>query len=85
MGDCWFLSALSSLARVPGDAHYKVKKHTIDKVVQKHFNCSEGARNAGVFRFKVIFHFFIRTRSHAGSRPFDNSEFDHDGPWIHEL
>ena len=55
LGDCWFLSALSSLAGVPGDNHEKLKEQTLDKVVQKQFNCSDKAKNAGVFRFKVIF------------------------------
>ena len=44
----WSLGSL-----ITGDDHQKAKEHTIERVVQKHFNCSQNARKAGVFRFKV--------------------------------
>ena len=57
-GSCWFLAALSSLAqKLPQHSSLRLKEVAVQRVIQKEFNLSEQARQAGVFRFKVSFRF----------------------------
>ncbi|CBY13662.1 unnamed protein product [Oikopleura dioica] len=83
LGDCWFLSALSSLAQdLPEDAPLRVKDIAVQRVLQPEFNNSEEAREAGIFKFKffrlgewidVIIDDDLPTRKRA--RPSDTGEW----------
>ena len=49
LGDCWFLSALASLAQ-PSRAN--VKEKALEWTIQRAPNSSEKAKAAGIYRFK---------------------------------
>ena len=83
LGDCWFLSALSSLAQdLPEDAPMNVKDVAVQRVLQPDFNNSDVARETGIFKFKffrlgewidVIIDDDLPTRKRA--RPSDTGEW----------
>ena len=50
LGDCWFLSALASLAQ-PSRA--KIKEEALERIIQRTSNSSEKAKAAGLYRFKL--------------------------------
>lgn len=55
LGDCWFLSALSSLAQpLPEESPLKIKEVAINRVIQTEFNCSDEAKDRGIYRFKFF-------------------------------
>jgi len=55
LGDCWFLSALSSLAQpLPDDCPLKVKQVAVERVIQRETNSTDEAKAAGVYRFKFF-------------------------------
>ena len=55
IGDCWFMSSLSTLAQKSnGESALKLKEKFIRHVIQPEANCSVKAKKSGLYRFKFF-------------------------------
>lgn len=55
IGDCWFMSSLSTLAqKSKGESALKLKEKFIRYVIQPEANCSVKAKKSGLYRFKFF-------------------------------
>ena len=54
LGDCWFLSALSSLAQpLSSSSKTKVKQQLLELVIQREANLNYNSMKAGIYQFKL--------------------------------
>lgn len=56
LGDCWFLSALSSLAQtLNSNSKTIVKRNLLERVIQQEENLNHSKSTAGIYRFQLEF------------------------------